>query len=685
MNKTSPLIDFISGTAENIGYFITTSDFDIVAVNPFALSILDLESVNIIDKNLAIVLNGITQDNPIKSFTAVRENVNKLIGYTCACYSDKEKTLVWDIEKKYFDHDMLYLLSVYTPENSLDDLALPTSYINEQNKLHFSEKILNELPGFVYWKNKESVYMGCNQNLATLVGYNSPSEIIGKTDFDLSWKETAPELRKNDLVTMKMGKPHQAEETGKLGDGTMITYITNKVPLYDKDTDKIIGILGASLDISPQKQTEKSLTIAKNLALEQSEIKIEMLAEIYTDITGQTAPANINWPDHIQNIRDYFEHIISKMPGLVFWKDNNGIYRGCNDVLVELHGLKSRKDLIGKSDYSLFSKEEARQLIENDNKVKKSRIKTTFEEAVHFHNNESTVFMTHKVPLFDENQEPNGILGISLDITQRKKTEIALKKAKDTAEKAKALLEIFAGAIAHELRTPLTSIGNNVRGIERYLTKLYTGYLQAKKNNLSVPFISKHHMALLPEITQNIMKEVNFSQSIININLAQVGLNNSDKVKLEQCSIQGIIAAALERYPYKDNNEKDLIKNIPDYNFYFMGSPLLMVHVLLNLLKNSLYFIESADKGDVTISCHRSGGYNELHFTDTGPGVAKEQQQKIFEHFYSKRQHGTGIGLAFCKQVIESFNGTIVCESELNKFTRFTISLPSIDTLKPNN
>jgi len=101
-----------------------------------------------------------------------------------------------------------------------------------------------------------------------------------------------------------------------------------------------------------------------------------------------------------------------------------------------------------------------------------------------------------------------------------------------------------------------------------------------------------------------------------------------------------------------------------------------MRHVLFNLLKNALYYIEAANKGEIYIRAEKTPDANILHFKDTGKGMASSMMPYVFERFYSKTQHGTGIGLAFCKSVIESFGGKISCESVEGEHTTFILEFP---------
>lgn len=110
----------------------------------------------------------------------------------------------------------------------------------------------------VYWKNKHGIYLGCNSNQARTLGLNSPKEIIGKSDFDLLWKNDAMICRKNDLYIIDSGQPEIIEEKTNINDQCVI-YQSHKIPLVNKK-NVIVGVFGISTDItaimSAQKKTE---------------------------------------------------------------------------------------------------------------------------------------------------------------------------------------------------------------------------------------------------------------------------------------------------------------------------------------------------------------------------------------------------------------------------------------------
>ena len=104
-------------------------------------------------------------------------------------------------------------------------------------------------------------------------------------------------------------------------------------------------------------------------------------------------------------------------------------------------------------------------------------------------------------------------------------------------------------------------------------------------------------------------------------------------------------------------------------DFVFLGSMNFMMHVYFNLLKNALFYIKRAGKGEIYITVRK----NEVVFRDTGPGIPSEYLPQIFDRFHSKREGGTGLGLAFCQLVMDSFDGTITCDSVEGEYTEFRL------------
>ena len=119
------------------------------------------------------------------------------------------------------------------------------------------QTILNTIPQRVFWKDRDCIYMGCNRILATDAGLNNPAEIIGKSDFDLAWRETAEVYRSDDKLVMEQGSVRLGyEEIQDRPDGRRVWLRTSKLPLWDRK-GKVIGVLGTYEDITERKVAEE--------------------------------------------------------------------------------------------------------------------------------------------------------------------------------------------------------------------------------------------------------------------------------------------------------------------------------------------------------------------------------------------------------------------------------------------
>jgi anti-anti-sigma regulatory factor len=115
---------------------------------------------------------------------------------------------------------------------------------------------MDHLPQTVFWKNRDLVYLGCNQRFAHDALLDTPSAIIGKTDYDMPWKAQAELYRADDRLVIDSGQPKlHFEEPQSRPDGTTSWLRTSKIPLLD-DAGQIVGILGMYEDITAHKQVE---------------------------------------------------------------------------------------------------------------------------------------------------------------------------------------------------------------------------------------------------------------------------------------------------------------------------------------------------------------------------------------------------------------------------------------------
>lgn len=131
--------------------------------------------------------------------------------------------------------------------------------INITGYFDIKDYIIRHTTGNVYWKDLEGRYLGCNDAYAELIGFSSPTEIIGKTDYELFQNTLGEEKLKKiidlDQTVMSMGEEKTLEEIGVDTEGQLAVYMTKKVPMRNS-ANRIIGLIGTSLDITKQRQAE---------------------------------------------------------------------------------------------------------------------------------------------------------------------------------------------------------------------------------------------------------------------------------------------------------------------------------------------------------------------------------------------------------------------------------------------
>ncbi|BCA95171.1 hypothetical protein TUM19329_15320 [Legionella antarctica] len=132
----------------------------------------------------------------------------------------------------------------------------------------------------------------------------------------------------------------------------------------------------------------------------------------------------------------YLEAIISEIPVSVYWMNRNYVYLGCSNSMAKLLHLSSRHEIVGKTYADLYDQKSAEFYKKADKSVMEQGISLSLEEPLYQPDGKKLIYLSKKVPLHDDNGNVMGMLGISTDITERKKMEYDLKQAKEAAEAA---------------------------------------------------------------------------------------------------------------------------------------------------------------------------------------------------------------------------------------------------------
>jgi two-component system CAI-1 autoinducer sensor kinase/phosphatase CqsS len=247
----------------------------------------------------------------------------------------------------------------------------------------------------------------------------------------------------------------------------------------------------------------------------------------------------------------------------------------------------------------------------------------------------------------------------------------------DTA-RLKAASAIGAN-LAHELRTPLASIRALSGGVDRFLPTLVEAYKQAAEAGLDVEPLRPKQVETLKKALHTIQSEVQYSNTIIDMLLVNTADKLSDDPENECFSVKDCVEEAVNRYPFNNEAERRLISLRLENDFLLTAPRLLVVHILFNLIKNGLQFVQRKEGASIEISAEQDDECSRISVHDTGPGISYFSLPHVFDRFYSTNRtgQGAGIGLSFCKMVMDQIGGDISCDSVEGEYTTFTLTFPN--------
>ncbi len=230
--------------------------------------------------------------------------------------------------------------------------------------------------------------------------------------------------------------------------------------------------------------------------------------------------------------------------------------------------------------------------------------------------------------------------------------------------------------LAHELRTPLASIRGIARGVDNFMPALMDAYKKARESGLEVEPLRDSQVDQLISALDTIGHEVDYSNTIIDMLLVNTADKPLTDPEAEQFSVRECVEEAISRYPFNNSGERELTNYEIENDFTLHAPRLLVIHILFNLIKNSLYYVQQAGGGRIVISANKIKDGKQIIVYDNGAGIPQHIQPHIFERFYTTTitGQGAGIGLSFCKMVMDSIGGAIDCESVPGDHTTFTLT-----------
>lgn len=220
-----------------------------------------------------------------------------------------------------------------------------------------------------------------------------------------------------------------------------------------------------------------------------------------------------------------------------------------------------------------------------------------------------------------------------------------------------AEIATLAGGLAHEIRNPLSTISMNL--------ELLAEDLQASDSQTERRMLSK---------VQLVRRECQHLEEILN---AFLQFARAGELDLENTDLNGEVLDIIRFYePQAVEHQIEISPHLDSDLPHVLIDRSLMRQVWMNLLQNAQQAMP--DGGSIVFQTYSRGDQVLIDLIDNGQGMDERVRSKMFQAFFSTNSGGSGLGLPTVRKIVEAHNGSIRCESEVGKGTRFTISLPAV-------
>lgn len=497
----------------------------------------------------------------------------------------------------------------------------------------FMDLLMNNLPDRIYFKDRNSQFIRCNMALAKMFGLDTPEAMYGKTDLDFFEPIHAKEAFEDEQRIMMDGTSIVNKLESYLEGNERIWELTTKIPFLNS-REEVVGLVGISHDFTKQKQLE----------------------------------------DKLKREKDLLQMLMDNVPDYIYFKDVNKKYIRANKAIA--HFFKTDvNNVIGKSDEDFLPKLSA-EIIHNQDYDVLIKGKTLINDVQKLQgvDGKSIWLSTNKVPIRDENSKIVGLVGVCRDVTMLEATKQHLEMAKIKAEEANAAKSLFLANMSHEIRTPM----NGIIGMADILSKSQLDVSQ------------KEYLDIIVKSGQTLLSLIN--------NILDFSKIESGKMELETVpvNIRSVIEEVADIHILQATSKSvDLLTYIdPEVPEFVGGDYIRLKQVITNLVNNAIKFTSD---GEVVIHVNYLGqknGNHEISFKvkDTGIGISKENQKKLFRSFSqvdastTRKYGGTGLGLAISKRLVDLMKGKLKLESAINSGSSFFFQCEFAvsDTIKSN-
>lgn len=358
-----------------------------------------------------VSLEAATLPNDLAAWTALLERMSLI-------YTQSE-------QDRYLLERSLSLASEEMQQEISERKQAEERLAEERNLLR---TLIDSVPDDIFVVDGAGRYLLANVAHAHRAGFDTPERIIGKTDFDLFPLEIAQQSSADDQVILRSGKPSINQEESTIDEsGQQVWVSTTRIPLRNRQGD-LVSLVGVTRDITQLKRAQEALKKAN----EELELRIQArVAELEQTNTALQAAIleRKQTEEALKNESNLLRTLIDSMPADVYIKDTECRFVDANIETVLKLGGKTPSDLIGKTDFDFFPEEVAAGYFADEQRLIESGQPLLMEKPMFDRRTGEDVWvLTTKAPIRNEQGKVTGLVGIGLEINERKRIEKALEE-----------------------------------------------------------------------------------------------------------------------------------------------------------------------------------------------------------------------------------------------------------------